>query len=386
MNLSPEDCSKWRKNKLVNPLTGRKIQEGKGIYKDLEKACRDKASPKIDIGFDEEDFDLPKKVGKKNSLKKALCQEQPEKYEWIVGKGCHEKVKKNQSPKKQSPKKQSPKKQSPKKQSPKKQSPKKQSPKKQSPKKQSPKKQSPKKQSPKKQSPKKQSPNQNQPFEDLLNSGYKKLSPIKPYPKKPYNPNQIRASKKIDAIYRKAKNFEDLLDINILYIQNKIRKTIYFSGPIDNEVHLNLDNLIKLHKVYNIYTTSSQPNFNDGFLIQKSYLSFVVKEELGKKLAPLLFASPYIYTAMYTPSISKDNFPSEKYNVTKTWMTGWRDQSDWSRAGFLDYHDHFTNYIPSHGFKNVSEILKNCYVFYIANKDDTNVDTDVVLLDILNNM
>ena len=46
MNLSPEECSQWRKNKLVNPLTGRKIQEGKGVYKDLEKACKDKHSPK----------------------------------------------------------------------------------------------------------------------------------------------------------------------------------------------------------------------------------------------------------------------------------------------------------------------------------------------------
>ena len=82
---------------------------------------------------------------------------------------------------------------------------------------------------------------------------------------------------------------------------------------------------------------------------------------------------------MYTPSIKKDNFPSERYNVTKS---GLREQTNWSRSAFSDYRDYITN----NRFENVNEILKNCYVFYIANKDDTNVDTDVVLLNILNNM
>ena len=52
----------------------------------------------------------PRKIGKKNSLKKAPCLEQLGKYEWIVGKGCHELIKRSPSPKKQSPKKKSPKK------------------------------------------------------------------------------------------------------------------------------------------------------------------------------------------------------------------------------------------------------------------------------------
>ncbi len=135
MNLSPEDCSKWRKNKLVNPLTGRKIQEGKGVYKDLEKACKEKEPPKGNPGSPltppvykgeskrepqvlskkspkkkkspSPKKQSPKKVGKKNSLRKDPCQEQPGKYEWIVGKGCYEIVKRSPSgkakDKKQSP-------------------------------------------------------------------------------------------------------------------------------------------------------------------------------------------------------------------------------------------------------------------------------------------
>jgi len=142
MNLSLEECNQWRKNKLVNPLTGRKIQEGKGVYKDLEKACKDKSSPlqSKERSRDKKKSPSPRRIGKKNSLRKGPCQEQPDKYEWIVGKGCHELIKRSPSPKKQSP---SPKKQSPKKQTPKKQSPKKESHKKQTPKKQTPKKQTP---------------------------------------------------------------------------------------------------------------------------------------------------------------------------------------------------------------------------------------------------
>lgn len=36
---SDEDCMKWNKNKLINPITGRKIQEGKGVYNDFKKNC-----------------------------------------------------------------------------------------------------------------------------------------------------------------------------------------------------------------------------------------------------------------------------------------------------------------------------------------------------------
>jgi hypothetical protein len=37
---SKEDCDKWLANPLVNPLTGRKIQRGKGVYLTLEKDCK----------------------------------------------------------------------------------------------------------------------------------------------------------------------------------------------------------------------------------------------------------------------------------------------------------------------------------------------------------
>ena len=39
MYHSKENCEKWFKNPLVNPITGKKIQENKGVYNALKKGC-----------------------------------------------------------------------------------------------------------------------------------------------------------------------------------------------------------------------------------------------------------------------------------------------------------------------------------------------------------
>ena len=128
VNPTKLECEKWVKNKLVNPMTGRKIQEGKGVYNELEKKCTPRKSPAKKS---------PAKIrgSKKPKIKKSDCV--GPRYEWVVGQGCYEV--KEALPKPQSPKKPSPKPQSPKKPSPKPQSPKRPSPKPQSPKRPSPK-------------------------------------------------------------------------------------------------------------------------------------------------------------------------------------------------------------------------------------------------------
>ena len=40
-----EDCQKWRKNKLVNPKSGRAIQENKVVYNKIKKECEEKVVP-----------------------------------------------------------------------------------------------------------------------------------------------------------------------------------------------------------------------------------------------------------------------------------------------------------------------------------------------------
>jgi hypothetical protein len=137
VNPTLEQCQAWRKNKLVNPLTKRKISEGGPVYKQLEKACKTKSTPVRKSPASSKPQKVtsasPKLGSRKPKIKKADCL--PPQYSWKVGKGCFAVIPsspaKKPSPVKQStPKKPTPVKQSiPKKPTPVKQStPKKSSP------------------------------------------------------------------------------------------------------------------------------------------------------------------------------------------------------------------------------------------------------------------
>ena len=41
-NIRRQDCEEWKRNPLRNPLTGRAIQKGKGVYTELKRNCNDK--------------------------------------------------------------------------------------------------------------------------------------------------------------------------------------------------------------------------------------------------------------------------------------------------------------------------------------------------------
>ena len=113
LNPTKADCEKWVKNKTVNPLTGRTIQEGKGIYAQLEKKCKDHLSaytkpqsPKVPPTLTKpQSPKVPSPIAKpqpryldtytlssKKSIRKPDCEKRPEKYVWVVGKGCFEKM------------------------------------------------------------------------------------------------------------------------------------------------------------------------------------------------------------------------------------------------------------------------------------------------------
>ena len=88
-----EDCIEWKRNKLVNPLTGKKIQEGKGIYNELKKSCSHINSN--DIKSDS--YKSPKKYSdehciqwKKNKLVNPLTGRKIQE-----GKGVYNDLKKN---------------------------------------------------------------------------------------------------------------------------------------------------------------------------------------------------------------------------------------------------------------------------------------------------
>jgi hypothetical protein len=53
-NIRRQDCEEWKRNPLRNPLTGRAIQKGKGVYTELKRNCNDKYGitddEKVNIG------------------------------------------------------------------------------------------------------------------------------------------------------------------------------------------------------------------------------------------------------------------------------------------------------------------------------------------------
>jgi hypothetical protein len=63
IKFSPEDCQKWLSNKTINPQTNRKIKEGGGVYKSLERACEQLSSSKT--------ISSPPKMSKKEEKMKA---------------------------------------------------------------------------------------------------------------------------------------------------------------------------------------------------------------------------------------------------------------------------------------------------------------------------
>jgi len=64
---SDEDCIKWNKNKLINPITKRKIQEGKGVYNDFKKNCSHINSKSLDKSSYKSSKEEEKKEEKKES-------------------------------------------------------------------------------------------------------------------------------------------------------------------------------------------------------------------------------------------------------------------------------------------------------------------------------
>lgn len=90
--ITKENCEEWFQNPLKNPLTKRSIQEGKGVYKQLEKDCqsfKEKKIVKSPKAIQKSKSDKSPSLGvKKSKIRKPDCKSP--KYKWVVGKGCFE--------------------------------------------------------------------------------------------------------------------------------------------------------------------------------------------------------------------------------------------------------------------------------------------------------
>jgi len=182
--------------------------------------------------------------------------------------------------------------------------------------------------------------------------------------------------------YQSIKRFDQLLKINIDFLENKIDGTYYYAGPFGNckDHEPRRPYLVNLHKKYKLYTIDGQPNLVSESLVQNSYLEFITMEKIGKELIPLLLNHPDLYTCISTRHYQKDNFPSNKFNLTKTKKQDeeWNYGTNWHR--YEKYHISETQ-TP---YPNINKILKLSYLFFIVVKDPTTCkEADEILLDVL---
>ena len=173
----------------------------------------------------------------------------------------------------------------------------------------------------------------------------------------------------IDEIYEEVESFDDLLDVNVKFLRNEIYRTYYYLAEFGRGCGTTheprRDALVDLHTKYRVYTVNGQINMYSDTLIQQSYLDFVVDESLGKKLEPLLFDCPLIYTCVSFYRYQDDNFPTRRYNLTryrKSITDEWNEYTNWWRNNRLS--DEMET--PYH---NVNVILSDCRIFSIVVKD-----------------
>ena len=78
-------------------------------------------------------------------------------------------------------------------------------------------------------------------------------------------------------IFIRVKNYDDLIEANLLYLNGKIQQTPYIDGSLDFETEPLIPKLKILHS-YGVLTIDSQPALMDPDLRQKSYLEGYVED------------------------------------------------------------------------------------------------------------
>jgi hypothetical protein len=142
-----------------------------------------------------------------------------------------------------------------------------------------------------------------------------------------------------DIVYQNVSSFQDLQETNIAFLNGKIKRTPYHLAPIDKETIPLIDKLVKINK-YGFLSTCGQPveitrgkyikkQWTDYFgnkcgnwfydCQQKSYITGIMESDYVDKLISFLVTKPvYFYIEKYPEILIFTNFPSNKYNVTKT--------------------------------------------------------------------
>ncbi len=188
-------------------------------------------------------------------------------------------------------------------------------------------------------------------------------------------------NKEIDELYLGVKSFDDLLKINVKFLNNEISETYYNVGPFDDDN--NRKELVKLHLEHRIYTIEMQylENVNSQDYVCRSSLQLIVEPETSSRLEPLLFTSDQIYTSLLSNTRAVDNYPKDSltFNIV-TWTDSKgvkHDDTNWWRDWTPD------DFLEAAPCYNVNKVLKHCVVFHISVKDPSGPNILEILHQIL---
>lgn len=89
-------------------------------------------------------------------------------------------------------------------------------------------------------------------------------------------------------LFALARTFDELLELNVAFLQGRISETPYHFGPIDPETIPLMKDLVTLHLKARVFTTEGQPGLCEqgdwGFIEQRPYLCGFVEEDALTKI------------------------------------------------------------------------------------------------------
>jgi len=140
----------------------------------------------------------------------------------------------------------------------------------------------------------------------------------------------------IEEAYHCAETFQDLCDINVLFLQGVYDYTAYHCGPVDTETIPLLDDLCKLNKL-GFYTHEGQPSTSDTCFQQRGYLDAIVQSKHIPALKAHLENSDLFYLFDFNGD-TETNIPFEK-GVYKLNRTSYNGGLTWETSCYTNIHD-----------------------------------------------
>jgi len=210
----------------------------------------------------------------------------------------------------------------------------------------------------------------------------------------------------MDHRWYSVKTYDDLLKLNIEFIDEKIDKTPYSFGPMVGSQELR-NNLVKLHQ-YGILTVGGQETkceynmYKDNYwrsFEQRAYLDFYINLDDNKKLAESFIEylkNKNIIYLIKNPNGNAiiTNVKGRRFNLTRTSKSTehkdkdtflWNDDTNfWNKYADCEFYGQW-GFIKSKSSK-IKKIFKNTLYFQLALPEYGKGNLEEILLNICQNV